>query len=393
MHVGVISETYPPEINGVALTVQTMVEHLLALGHRVTLIRPRQAQEQAAETIDPRWCQRLVPSAPLPRYHGLRVGWPVFGRLRRWFREQRPDALYIATEGPLGWAALFAARRAQIPVATGFHTRFDEFVTHYGLRFLRGAALSYLRAFHNRADCTLVPTRELAEFLQAHGVRSVQMLRRSVDTRLFNPARRSLALRAEWGIEPAALAVIFVGRIAPEKNLELAVRSFDAIQARHPSARFIWVGDGPSRAELQRARPGDHFAGMRRGEDLARHYASADLFLFPSLTETFGNVTLEAMASGLDVIAFDYGAAHEHIGADPSLGSAVAFGDHVAFIRAAVEAADAIAQGQRRGGTARRAVEHLSPQQVSADLVAILEQLSRTRAKHERADASYQALV
>ena len=140
------------------------------------------------------------------------------------------------------------AERLGIPVATGFHTRFDDYVGRYGAAFLSPLVFAWLRRFHNRADATLVPTRELADFLRGHGFERVELLRRAVDTRLFDPARRDPALRAAWGLQSDQLLAIHVGRIAPEKNLELAVRAFRAIQAIRPNARFLLVGDGPARS-------------------------------------------------------------------------------------------------------------------------------------------------
>src|SRR5690606_10005883 len=233
-----------------------------------------------------------------------------------------PDAIYIATEGPLGWSALRAARRHGIPIATGFHTRFDEYMRDYRMPWLEPVALEWMRRFHNRADATLVPTRELETTLRSSGFRHVRRLPRAVDTALFEPSRRSDAVRAALGVAAGAPLVIHVGRLAPEKNLPLALRAFRRLQAQRPDARMVWVGDGPLRERLQRENPDCAFTGVLRGEALARMFASADLFLFPSRSETFGNVTLESMASGVPVVAYDYGAAREHL-RDGTHGAAV----------------------------------------------------------------------
>jgi glycosyltransferase involved in cell wall biosynthesis len=340
MRVSLVTETYPPEINGVALTVQSLAHGLRDLGHEVSLVRPRQSESDAAESNDG-LSELLVPGAALPRYPGLRFGMPVIGRLRSFWKMQKPDAVYIATEGPLGWAAVRAARQLSLPAASGFHTRFDDYFNHYGMKFLTPMVFAWLRRFHNAAQATIVPTRELQDFLTANGFRNVCRMGRSVDMDRFDPARRDDALRAHWGLGPDDLAVVNVGRIAPEKNLDLAVRTFRAIANEHPRAKFVWVGDGPARAALADGNPDFIFAGMRHGEDLGRHYASGDLFLFSSLSETFGNVTLEAMASGLATVAFDYGAAREYM-TSHTLGRAIACDDADAFIAAALTlAADA----------------------------------------------------
>lgn len=374
MRVAIVTETWPPEVNGVALTVQSLAHGLAGLGHAVELVRPRQPTEPAAESA---FEQVLLPGAALPRYPGLRFGLPAASALQRRWSAQAPDALYIATEGPLGHSALAAAHRLGLPACTGFHTRFDDFAAHYGLGFLTPLVFTWLRRFHNRAAATLVPTSELADFLAGHGFRNVRLLRRAVDTTLFAPSRRDEALRASWGAAPDDPVVVHVGRLAPEKNLELAATAFRAIQRRHPRARCVVVGDGPARAGLAARHPDFVFAGLRRGEDLARHYASGDLFLFPSLTETFGNVTLEALASGVPVVAFDYGAAREHV-LDPAAGVRVPCGDAAAFVEAAcamptlgMPHADA---PQRRA--ARAAVAALSPDAVAAHFAELLGELA-----------------
>ena len=369
LHIELITETYPPEVNGVALTVQALEQGLRGLGHRVALVRTERAED--SPRAEPNLV--LVQGAPLPSYPGLRFGLPAGRRLHTRWSAQRPDAIYIATEGPLGWSALGAARRLGIPVATGFHTRFDDYMGRYGAGFLAPWVFAWLRRFHNRGDATLVPTLELQQQLQAQGFHCVQRLGRAVDTRQFHPGWRDAALRERWGLADDDIAVLSVGRLAPEKNLGLCLLAFRALQAERPKARLIFVGDGPSRAELQAANPYAIFVGVQRGDELSRHYASADMFVFSSLSETFGNVTLEAMASGLATIAFDYGAAREHL-RHGEHGAAVPFGDEAEFIRATVRLGT---QGAlfRLGESARSAVLHLHPQEVAREFADLLSQL------------------
>ena len=369
MRVAIVTETYPPEINGVALTVRNLETGLRARGHTVDVVRPRQSDIDSAQPHE-----TLVRGLPLPRYPVLRVGLPALSALRRTWRASRPDAIYVATEGPLGWAALRVARALGIPAASGLHTRFDRYMRDYGAGWLSGVALAWMRHFHNRADATLVPTRELAAFLREHGFRNVMRLPRAVNATLFDSARRDECLRAQWGLQPDTLAVIHVGRIAAEKNLDLAVRAFAAIRTTRPDARFVWVGDGPSREALQRAHPDYIFCGSHRGEELARHFASGDLFLFPSRSETFGNVTVEAMASGVPTVAFDTGAAREFL-RDGLHGAAVPDGDDDAFIAAAVRIASDNARRRAMGPAARAAVAHLRLEQIALDLDTVLHGL------------------
>ena len=376
MHIAIVTETWPPEINGVALTVHALARGAAALGHRVEVLRPRRRGEQdSAGGTD----EILLQGAALPRYPGLRFGLPAPRRLQRRWAGQPPDVVYVATEGPLGHSALHAARRLGIPVCTGFHTRFDDFAHHYGFGFLTPAVFACLRRFHNRAAATLVPTAELRTYLETNGFRNVRLLRRAVDTALFDPVRRDDSLRAAWNVPADGLAVVHVGRLAPEKNIGLAIRAFAAIRARVPGARCVIVGDGPSRAELEQKHPDVVFAGTRRGEDLARHYASGDLFLFPSLTETFGNVTLESLASGVPVVAFDYGAAREHIHSEAT-GARVPTGDAEAFIDAAVTLAGYLAAAHpdrlaRSRADVRAEVAGLSQDDVASHFTLLLDGL------------------
>jgi glycosyltransferase involved in cell wall biosynthesis len=349
----------------------------------VQVIHPRQQQTQdddgIADTV-------LVRGMGLPRYPGLQFGLPATRRLRALWKSKRPDAIYVATEGPLGWSALRVARALGIPACTGFHTRFDIFVRHYGFGWLAPTVLGYLRRFHNRADATLVPTVELKEFLDRSGFENVVLLHRGVDTVLFSPTQRSESLRRQWGLDANSLAIIYVGRIAPEKNLQLAVRAFRALQKSRPEARYIWIGDGPARAALAAQNPDFVFVGVQLGTVLAQHYASADLFLFPSVTETFGNVTLEAMASGLPTVAFDYGAAHEHLRDD--CGRRVPFANDDAFVETAVALACGDATRASMRTAARAAVSGLAPQAVATSFARLLAGLRRPHGASSGAAAS-----
>ncbi|MEQ8033365.1 glycosyltransferase family 1 protein [Xanthomonas sp. WHRI 6106] len=373
MRYAIVTETYPPEVNGVALTVHGLETGLRARGHQVDVVRPR----QSADTVPS--AALLVRGASLPRYPGLKFGLPATHRLIRHWRTTQPDAIYVATEGPLGWSAMRAARRLGIPVASGFHTRFDEYLPDYGAAWLQGTALRWMRRFHNQADATLVPTRELLQFLRNDGFARVQLLARAVDSQQFDPRRRDPALRTEWGIDSDGFAAIYVGRIANEKNLPLAILAFRTLQRTRPKARFVWVGDGPARDKIAQEHPDFIFCGIQRGEALARHFASGDLFLFPSRSETFGNVTLEAMASGVATVAFDYGAAREYLRSGQN-GAAVDSDD--AFIQAAVALTQDDALRQRLGMAAAQAMKRLHPDNVVSDFEALLLGITAARGRY-----------
>ncbi len=312
LRIAVVTETYPPEINGVAMTISRMVEGLRQK-HVVELIRPRQNPQDSAKQ-EPTLQEVLVRGFPIPRYPGLKLGLPAKQRLIKLWTAKRPDVVHLVTEGPLGSSALSAARKLGIPVSSDFHTNFHSYSQHYGFGLLYKAVAAHLRNLHNRTDTTLVPTDELRDTLTHEGYKNLQVVARGVDTALFHPGKRSEKLRRQWGlVADDELAVIYVGRISAEKNLPLVLRTFKAMHAVNPKLKLVMVGDGPVRAELQRQNPEYIFAGMRTGEDLAAHFASGDIFLFPSMTETYGNVTVEAMASGLAVVAYRYAAAAQHI--------------------------------------------------------------------------------
>ena len=338
LRVAIVTETYPPEVNGVSMTVARVVTGLHGRGHELQLIRPRQRGAGDGTPAAPRFDEVLMRGLPVPRYPQLRMGVPSKRQLVRLWSLRRPDVVHIATEGPLGWSALQACRHLQLPVTSDFRTNFHAYSRHYGVGWLRKPIMAYLRKFHNATLCTMVPTEALRHDLQACGLRGLRVVSRGVDTALFDPVRRSPALRAAWGANDDTLVVTCVGRLAAEKNLGLLVRAFESMSARGADVRLVLVGDGPQRAELSQRCPSAVFAGQRAGEDLAAHYASADFFVFPSMTETFGNVVTEAMASGLPVLAFDHAAASQVI--EPGhTGLRVAFGDEAAFVRAAAEAA------------------------------------------------------
>src|SRR5262245_9042713 len=217
----IITETYPPEVNGVAFTLAHLVAGLSERGHAVSVVRPRQ---QASDPPDSRGdpSVTLVPSLPFPWYRELQVGIPAGGRLRSCWLQDRPDVVYVATQGPLGWSAVHTARRLGIPIFSGFHTNFHSYSKYYGAGWLRPVIVRGLRSFHNRTHGTLVPCADLREQLQATGFKNVYVLERGVDSRLFAPERRCPELRYRWGVSETGLAVLYVGRVAPEKNLRLA---------------------------------------------------------------------------------------------------------------------------------------------------------------------------
>lgn len=385
LRIAFVTETYPPEVNGVAMTTGRIIDGLLDLGHEIHLVRPRQStHEQPAQ--EDSFEEMLAHGIPIPKYNHLKMGLPARQALIRAWSARRPDVVQVVTEGPLGWSAVAAARRLRLPVITEFHTNFHSYTHYYGIGWLKHPLAAWLRRFHNKGDLCLAPTESLRLELQAMGYAHVDVVARGVDTRLFSPERRNETLRQKWGANAGSLVCAIVSRLAPEKNLELGIRAFETIQAQRPDARLVFVGDGPARPGLQTRYPQHIFAGMRSGEDLAAHYASADFFIFPSLTETFGNVITEALASGLPVLAFNYAAAAEVL-SDGFNGLLVPYGDEQAFIETArglMQTPPLLPAMQAR---ARESILKVDWDTVIQKLVGVIEQVithheNRTRIKN-----------
>lgn len=385
LRIAVVTETYLPEINGVAMTMGELVKGLLRRGHHIELIRPR--QYPAEVPADRGYYEEiLLRGIPIPRYDGLKLGLPSAQHLLRQWQWKRPDIVHLVTEGPLAWSALRAALHLGLPVVSDFHTNFHSYTRHYGIGWLKRPITAYLRHFHNSTLRTIVPTSDLLDELTVLGFRNLMIVARGVDTRLFNPARRDPVLRRIWGAGPDDPVAVCVGRMAPEKNLALLIEAFDAMRKVNPRAKLVVVGDGPERMKLLSRHPHVRFAGARIGTDLAAHYASADMFLYPSLTETYGNVTVEAMASGLAVVAFRYAAAAQHI-RDGENGVSVPYGDQHGFIRAAIALMQDSGHCARLGVQARASMLGVDWDEIVSEFEAALIAMAATDREGERARA------
>ncbi len=272
MQILIVTDAWLPQINGVAVTLQNTVRELESMGHRVRLITPL-----AFRTV------------PMPTYPEIRLAVRPRREVARMIEEFDPDAIHIATEGPLGLAARRHCLRRQRPFTTAYHTQFPEYV-HARCRLPVGLTYAWLRRFHEPAKAVMCGTPEIRHRLAARGFRNTALWSRGVDTELFRPGERT----AGPDRRPVYL---YVGRVAVEKNIE-AFLSLDL-----PGTRWV-VGDGPARAALERRFPDARFLGFKTGESLAWHYRHADVLVFPSRTDTFGLVLLEAMACGTPVAAF-----------------------------------------------------------------------------------------
>ncbi|MDK9688670.1 glycosyltransferase family 1 protein [Halomonas sp. LC1] len=354
MRLCIVSETWSPEINGVAHTLNRVCRELQRLGVTVDVIRPTPRVAGTAQGVE----QELqVNRCSIPGYRDVQVGFARPATLRRFWQQHRPDVVYLATQGPLGWAARQAATQLELPLVAGWHTNFDHYCHDYGVSWLSSATRRYLRYFHNGCALTLVPTQQQAALLRQQGIHDVQVLSRGIDGDKFSPAHRDDALRKAWGVSEHQPVALYVGRLAPEKNLALLQETFQAMRDVRPDMALVVVGDGPGRAQLEKALPDAHFTGFVDKQALARHYASADMFVFPSLSETWGNVVTEAMASGLAVVAYRHAASAELIQSGHN-GITVEPNDAMAFQQAAVALCQHPAEYARIGRIARlRALE------------------------------------
>ena len=363
LHIAVVTETFAPEVNGVAMTLGRIVQGLLEKGHTVQVHRPRQLHETASTQViehshQPGLQEHLYAGLPIPGYCELRFGIPAKGRLLQHWRSCRPDMVHVVTEGPLGLSAVAAASAMHLPCSSSFHTNFQSYSKHYGVGLMHAAIDRYLCHLHNKTLATMVPTQAMQQELQLRGYQNTCVVSRGVEIDLFCPSKRSETLRQQWGVQADELVMLHVGRLAKEKNIALVLATYRALQTQHPTAKLVLVGDGPLRKGLEQSCPDVFFAGVQKNEALASHYASADVFLFPSVTETFGNVVPEALASGLAVVSFARASALELITHQYN-GILAAQEDEAHFIEAAKMLLNDLSTLQKIRCEAAQSVAHL----------------------------------
>jgi len=367
----IVTETFPPEINGVAMTFGVIASELGRRGHSVAVYRPWR-RDLPDSRLPSDYLQVPMAGVPIPGYPLLRLGLPAGRRFRRLWSRDRPDLVHVATEGPLGLSAIRAARALAIPVTSSFHTNFHAYTRHYKISLLRDLALGWLRHVHNLTRRTFAPTSDMCLELGSVGFRNLSVLSRGVDTRQFRPERRSCALRSDWQAGPDDPVVIHVGRMAAEKNYPLLFRAYAAMKRANPACRFVLAGEGPLKRALMRAHPDCVFAGFFSRDEIGRYYASADIYVHASLTETFGNVLTEAMASGLAAAGFDYAAARIFM-RDGETGLTAPCDQPDGLVAAAVRLATEPALRARLRAAARLAVEAQSWERVIARFESDLE--------------------
>ncbi|MEB3767059.1 glycosyltransferase family 1 protein [Acinetobacter sp. MD2] len=314
LKIAMVTETWPPELNGVAQSLMYLCQGLQNKGHQILLIRPEQSQISNQFTPTQ---QCLVAAQRLPKYPYLQFGVPQYSKVRQAIKDFQPDVIHVVTEGPLGLLGLQIAHLENIPLSSGFHSPFHEFSRFFDLAFLVKPIQHYLRWFHNQTQLTCVPNHDTAHALKQYGIDCpLVVVGRGVDVQHFSADFRSQALRESWRADEQTTVLLYVGRLSPEKQIDQIITNYLAQkQQGAENLALIIVGDGPDRARLQALDVAQNiiFTGALTGVALAQAYASADVFVFASQVETFGNVVLEAMASGLPVLAYDYACAHQYI--------------------------------------------------------------------------------
>jgi glycosyltransferase involved in cell wall biosynthesis len=297
LRVALFSGNYNYVVDGPSKALNRFVAHLEAKGHEALVFAPTSrtpAFKHSGTLIS-------IPSTPLPgnrKEFRLAFGLPGFAKKR--LDAFKPDIVHLSAPDWLGYEALNYARSRGVPAVASFHTRFDTYPRFYGARWLEPYVTDYLRHFYGRCVHVYAPAQSMADELKRDGIgRDIRIWTRGVDGALFNPKKRDMAWRRSLGFADDDVVALFVGRVVLEKSIDVFSEAVIAASKGNPKIRALVVGEGPERARFAALLPTGVFTGHQDGEDLARAYASADIFFNPSITETFGNVTLEAMASGL----------------------------------------------------------------------------------------------
>ncbi len=301
MKVAVFTESLPPSTDGVAKTMTRLRQSLVTKNIESLFISPFQPEDSLWEGSVIK-----VSSVPFIFYSDYRVGLPLMQNITEILDRFRPDIIHAASPTPLGYTAVNYARKRNIPAVSSYHTNFVSYFKYYGFQSLENFGWSFLRSFYNRFSRIYAPSKSTADDLESRGFRNVELWQRGINLERFSPSFRSEQLRKQAGISDEPV-LLFVGRIVKEKDIDDLVKATGILKRDGYRFKMVFVGNGPMLPQLERECPDAVFTGYQYGESLARWYASADIFTFPSTTETFGNVILEAQASGLPVVGVNQG--------------------------------------------------------------------------------------
>ena len=334
LRLALFTDTYAPQVNGVARTLERLAAAVEARGGAVRVFTAHDPEASSSAHVG------RFPSRAFWAYPQVRLAWPRQRVVRAALEAYAPTIVHAATEFGVGLAGRRAARDLGIPFVSSYHTSFAAYAEHYGLGALARPGWHFMRWFHNGGLRTYCPTQAIVDEVNARGFERTAVWSRGVDGTRFSPSYRSEALRARLGVADDSLVLSYVGRLAAEKGLDVALDALALVEQDRPGqVRFLVVGDGPYEQEVRARAPlGTVLTWKLEGAALSEAFASGDVFLFPSTTDTFGNVMLEAMASGLPVIGADVGPTREQL--QSGGGWLAAPGDAAAFAGAIIALID-----------------------------------------------------
>jgi glycosyltransferase involved in cell wall biosynthesis len=300
--VALFSGNYNCVVDGANRALNQLVAFLEKKGIKVLVFAPT----CPSPAFKPEGTLVSVPSFPIPGRSEYRVASGLTPNLKHMLKQFNPDIIHLSAPDILGNSALKWGRKNKIPVVASFHTRFDTYPRYYNMAWLEKYLIKYMKGFYGRCDQVYSPAECISNFLRDHNMSdNIRHWGRGIDTSLFNPSKRDMEWRREIGIKDEEKTILFVGRLVLEKGLDIYAQVIDQLETRGIPHKALIVGEGPERQAFQERLPNAIFTGFQNGENLARAYASADIFVNPSITEAFGNVTLEAMASGVPAICAD----------------------------------------------------------------------------------------
>ena len=378
MRIAIATDTFTPQVNGVTTVLQRIVRVLRSVGHEVAVVAPRYPNGSAGGG------ELRLRSMPCPTYPAIRLTMPRYRRLACFLDRHEPDVLHVPTEGPLGLLGRSYALRRGLPLITAFHTNFQQYAENYGMPWLSPSVWRWLVWFHRPARLTYAPGTAVRDELHRRGIRQAAVWGCGVDTHAFQPARRNSAWRHGLGIADDTAVVLHVGRLAPEKNLDVLADAWCRVRERvRTRVAFVLAGEGPASRALIRRMPWAHSFGFLERDALAEVYASSEICTLPSRTETCGLVALEAMASGVPVVAADAGGFRDTIVSGESgllvpAVNAAAFAD---AITALIERPD------RRAAMGRAARHAAEARDVEAGNAELLEQFAEAAGQPLRGSA------
>lgn len=314
MKIAYFTDTFLPQVNGVTNTLGKLDAYLEKNSIQHIFFAPEYPETYQNE--DPSKVKRFK-SVSLPIYKECRLSIPLYAPLSQMVDKFNPDLIHLVTPLGIGWMGLKYAREKGIPLVSSFHTNFDAYLKYYKLEYLNDTLWNYFRWFHNFSEINFCPSNDTMKVLDDKGIRNTRIWSRGIDIEKFNPNLKNISIRQQFDAQ-GKIIFLYVGRVAAEKDLDILLECMKNINALHPGkACFVITGDGPYSEHMKRNSPANaYFTGYLKDRELAEIYASSDVFIFPSSTETFGNVVLEAMASGLPVIAADSGGVKDSISPD-----------------------------------------------------------------------------